>query len=142
MTSAGERRELGALLEELRRLADAVLGARDEPRAARLHALVHELGDRLSGDDGAAAGEAPEEREAPAEVVELLVVGSGAPLSVSAVVADAVWNTMFVTEATRFVDVVLADGGVARIRPSAVTGFRYHPGTTPPAQAPKRGGRA
>jgi hypothetical protein len=59
------------------------------------------------------------------ETVELLVLGSSAPLRVTTAVADAVWNKMFVKEPTLFIDVALVDGGIARIRPSAVTGFVY-----------------
>jgi hypothetical protein len=84
------------------------------------------------------ADERPYAPAPPDEVVELLVLGSAEPLRVSAAVADAVWSTMFVRESTLFVDVALLDGGVARIRPSAVTGFRYHPGTPPPAPAPRQ----
>ena len=82
--------------------------------------------------------EPPDAPAPPEEVVELLVLGSTEPLLVSAAVADAVWNTMFVREPTLFVDVALLDGGVARIRPSAVTGFRYHPGAPPPTHASRR----
>jgi hypothetical protein len=62
------------------------------------------------------------------EIVELLVLGAGAPLRVTAEVADAVWHKMYVKEPTLFVDVALADGGIARIRPAAVTGFVYRHG--------------
>jgi hypothetical protein len=148
--SAGEDdapRELRRLLAEGRRLADAVLGplAAADPRAARLRALVRELEERL-GRHAADLRDAADDEDGahpPAtEIVELLVMGSRTPLRVTAAVADAVWNTMFVKEPTTFVDVVLAEGGVARIRPSAVTGFRYHPGTAPPEGAPPRRGRA
>jgi hypothetical protein len=141
-------RDLGRLLAEGRRLADAVLGplAAADPRAARLRALVRELEERLgrhlaAADLADAADDEDGAHPPPGEIVELLVMGSRAPLRVTAAVADAVWNTMFVKEPTTFVDVVLAEGGVARIRPSAVTGFRYHPGTAPPEGGPPRRGR-
>ncbi len=135
--------ELAARSLDARRLADTILPtlATHAPRAAHLHALLRALDERLAHalDEAAepAAGDGARREE---EFVELLVAGSHAPLRVTAEVADAVWNTMFVKESTLFVDVALAEGGVARIRPSAVTGFLFHPGTPVPERAPRRRG--
>jgi hypothetical protein len=136
--------DLRARAREAHRLADAVLAplAAHDARAARLLALVREidagLHARAGGDAEADAGTAAADDETGEEIVELFVTGNPSPLRVTAAVADAVWNTMFVKEPTLFVDVALAGGGVARVRASAVTGFRFHPGAPLPERAPKR----
>ena len=149
MTREAEaHRELAALAElaarslDARRLADTILPtlATHEPRAAHRHALVRALDERLAHALDEATESAAGDGARQEEFVELLVTGSHAPLRVTAEVADAVWNTMFVKESTLFVDVALAEGGVARIRPSAVTGFLFHPGTPVPERAPRRRG--